>query len=401
VSWQDELRALDEKLSAGMISAEEYRRGRDEIVTKSMQNDRPSEPTNLPPAGEPSNPAAPTAVVPQAPGPQWTVESPFAPTTVHPPAPTGPGGPDQTMVVKNPGDADRTQVVRGPSAQPGPFGAPPQGGGWQAQPSSPWGNQPSVGNSAPPWGSSEFEPIQAARESWLRQGPEAFDSGSSKKGKIFAVIGVVVVLVGLAVYGIVYLTNNQPSSSVATGPTGGPTTVHTVTKPPLPLPPPSKAAPVDTQSALIDPPGTPRDGGGPVDLTSLSTNNLLPKPMIDALTQAGMTDGLLKTTIDNGTTIGIYALAVRGQSDASTVAHVYAGIQQNGGVPADERHAMQGVPVFSTPAGGPSVFRTVYVLYNRVVILETLGTDRVATEQLFTRLLHDQVSLAPPTVRKF
>jgi hypothetical protein len=61
---------------------------------------------------------------------------------------------------------------------------------------------------------------------------------------------------------------------------------------------------------------------------------------------------------------------------------------------------MKGVPVFSTPVDTKdAVFRAVYVLYNRVVIVETFGPDRAAVQEQFQQLLNSQVQLAPPTQR--
>jgi hypothetical protein len=41
----------------------------------------------------------------------------------------------------------------------------------------------------------------------------------------------------------------------------------------------------------------------------------------------------------------------------------------------------------------------VYVLYNRVIVVEALGTGYSTVQQTFNQVLHEQVALAPPTVR--
>lgn len=436
MTWQDELRALDANLAAGNISAEEYRRTRDEVLAKSAmapaapsQDPQQSGPQPMgvgtPPPGFPQpgtpppgfqQPGTPPPGFPQPgvnqpggqqqgqPGfgavPPWSMESTqyVQPVTAGPPPGATTGNPgDRTQVVRGGGDAERTQVVSGPGQQGGWRPAP----GQQPWPPAPGGAQQGGGDSAPPWGRPDFEPIMPAPESWIRQGPEAFDSGSGGRGKIIGISIAVVLVIGVAVAVVLFFVNknNGPSQQQAQHQTTQQTTT-TKPKPPLPAPPPAKAEPVDTQHALVDPPGDVRNGGGPLDLNTLSSDSLLPKTMVDALTQAGMTDGLLKTTTDNGVTIGLYGFTVRSQDDASTVAHTYAGVQTSGGVPSDEKHSLQGVPVFSTPSGATtSVFRAVYVLYNRVIIVETLGASYPTVEQTFTQVLHDQVALAPPTVR--
>lgn len=392
MTWQDELRALDASLAAGAISAEEYRRSRDEVLAKSAmafpepgQEQQPPQQQGTPPPGFPQ-PGTPPPGFPQpgtpAPGfpqpgqpafgavPPWSVERTQSVNPVS--------GSERTQVVPG-ADPERTQVVQRPQ------------GGWQRADEG--------GDSAPPWGRPDFQPVMPAPESWIRQGPEAFDSGfGSHRGRtIGIVVAVVVVVIGLAVGGILFFTNHNGGGTPQATQTQHPTTTTTA---PLPAPPPTKAPPVDTQHALIDPPGVVRNGGGALDLPSLRTRNLLPQPMVDALTQAGMTDGLLKTTTDNGMIIGLYAFTVTSQSDAVAAAHAYAALQVGGGLASDRKHSMQGVPVYSTPPSASNcAFRAVYVLYNRVIIVETLGSDYQQVEQTFTQVLHDQVALEPPTVR--
>jgi len=413
VTWQEELRALDQKLAAGTISAEEYRRTRDDVLAKTMSQGAPAQPNAEQTQGGPAEqqagqqPSGPQSGGTQSGGfgsqPPWSSEATQFVAPVTDSRATG-GAADRTQVVRS-GDADRTQIVPG-IGTPGPdgTGAPAGGQGrgtWPVTGQQNWQQQQSgdYGNSGPPWIRPGFEPIASPAESWIRQGPEAFNSGSGNRSRIIGITVAVLLVAGLAVGGVLLFTN-QSGTTQASPPPATTQSPPTTTKVKLPQPPPVKAAPVDTPHALVDPPGTARAGGGSLDLSTLATDNLLPKPMVDALNQAGMSEGLLKTTSDNGVIVGLYGLTVRGQSDASTVAQAYSAVQSGGGVPADAQRSMQGVPVFSTPSGTTtSVFRAVYVLYNRVIIVEALGSDYNTVRQVFTQVLQQQVALAPPTVR--
>lgn len=413
MTWQDELRALDANLAAGNISAEEYRRIRDEVLAKSamafpepgQQQQPPQQQPGTPPPGfqQPGTPPPgfqqPGTPPPgfQQPGPQqqgqtsfgavppWSAEATQSIQPVGRPYPN-----EKTQVVQG-GDAERTQVVPGQGNQ----GAWPPAGGWQRG-----GQQQDSADSSPPWGRPGFEPVMPSPESWIRQGPEAFDSGfGARRGRVIGIVVAVVVVIGLAVGAVIFFTSKSGTTNQAGGTTttthAPATTTHT-----LPAPPPTKTPPADTAHALIDPPGVVRNGGGVLDLNTLQTDNLLPKAMVDALSQAGMSNGLLKTTTDNGVIVGLYAFTVSSQADATSVAHAYASLQTSGGVPTDAKHSLQGVPVFSTaPSATTSVARAVYVLYDRVIIVEALGNDYTSVQQTFTQVLHDQIALSPPTVR--
>jgi hypothetical protein len=201
VSWQDELRRLDEELAAGRISADDYRSRRDQILS-----------TAVSPGAEPAAGASEsTTMMPP-------VQSPGQGTQ----GTRGQGGDaDKTQIVSGqdvgdsertqsvggwratpPDDPNRTQVVPGvpPQAQgsypprPAPPASPP--GGFQ-QP--PW--QQGEEDMAPPWAGQDFPPLAAASTpDWARQGPEVFeDEKKSSTGKVLGIIAIVVVLVGVAI----------------------------------------------------------------------------------------------------------------------------------------------------------------------------------------------------------
>ncbi|MGH4017966.1 MAG: hypothetical protein ACRDT0_01705 [Pseudonocardiaceae bacterium] len=407
MTWQDELRQLDEELAAGRLSAEDYRRRRDEALAQADAGDTPGDR----PADRPADPFPPPF--------RWETAAPDDTQVMQPVAEGEPEAapPDTTQVVHgsdqrddqrdDQGDSDRTQVISGtgspPQQSPGQPSfpdRPPQQTGEQGANWSPFGGPDS---SSPPWAGSDLPPIADQQSAWMRQGPEMFETegkGSQRK-RVVGIAVVAVLLVGLVVAGVFYAVS-LGSGDQAGG--GDPARTQQPPPPPpapqLPEPPAPSPPPADTPQALIDPPGEPRAGGGPLDLPKLESESLLPGPIVDSLRAADMTDGVLKTSMEGGTTIGMFAFALRDEQAAVTVTENIATVQRDGGLREDPKRALQGVTVLGTPSqSGSTVVRAVYVLYDRAVYVEAFGADRESVLNNFDQLLADQVNYAPPTVR--
>ncbi|MGH3491681.1 MAG: DUF1707 domain-containing protein [Sciscionella sp.] len=414
LTWQDEYRKLDEDLASGKLSAEEYRTRRDQVLQSSTST------THEPPSAaetQTMKPVGPPEASPDRDSQRHTSASP------------------------NPPDADvsgeRTQVVPGWQTQPESAGAgtqnpragahrqqPPasygygqQGrqpnqpnqpgqqnqGGQQNQPGQqPSWNQPS-GDANPPWEGAEFPPLAAPSHSnWIAAPGDGFDSAKpSGKGKRILLSGVgvlVVVAIGLVVWLLFIKPGGGQQANAGPNPSGSRSAVQTRAQ--LPEPPPVKPAPANDDAALVDPPGAARAGGGRLTLSKVESGKLLPTAVIAALKQGGMTSGALKTSTDGPSTVGLFALAVRDPQAAVTVANAYGIVQRGGGVPTDKALSLDGVEVFSNAANqANAVRRAVYVLYNRVIIVEAFGKQRAAVDRTFSSVLTKQVALAPPTKR--
>jgi hypothetical protein len=401
VTWQEELRKLDEDLASGKLSADTYRVRRDQVLSAAVSSVDPA---------QPPNPAADTSSSTQIIEPV-SPPSGFQQQNQPEPSQSGPipmNNPEATQAVA-PHDtsAERTQAVPPWQAQQG---RPPAGGYRQQGPVSPPGGfaqqQPPTWNApqedvSPPWASSELPPIapQGGFE-WVAQGPDSFEDGKpSGKGRkiVWSAVGVVVVVaIGLAVW--LLFGRGNGNDTQASPPAGQPAASTAPSVTPLPMPPPAKPEPEDDKSALITAPGTPRNGGGDLGLATLKTSKLLPDTVTQALDQGGMTSGRLNTSTQGSSTIGLYSLTLPNSQAASTVAAQYSEAQQSGGLPANRDLSMQGVPVFSTPPNTQqAVYRAVYVLYSRVIIVETFGTDQATVQSQFNSLLQSQVDHAPPT----
>lgn len=387
MTWQEELRKLDEDLAAGKLAADEYRTRRDQVLSSAVTPEDPSQQgqsqgstaeatQTMRPAG--TN-AERTQAVPSWNTPQQQRSSPSSGYSQQPSGSSSAGA--QQPAQQQPGASWSSG-----SGQQHPWNAP----------------QDDV---SPPWGGSDLPPVaQEKSPSWTTQGPESFDNtpkkGNGRKVALSVILVVVLVGIGVGVWALFIRSSNTGGTAPTAAPPA-PTSSQTVpTKEPLPEPPPAKEKPADNAAALIDPPGDERAGGGEFDLAALHENGLLPKSVVSALEEAGFTKGLLKTTTSGDVTIGLYALAVANEDAAATVAHEYALAQQEGGLPASRKHSLQGVPVFGTSKGGDAVFRAVYVLYDRVIIVDVYGPSDSSVEETFENILQQQVKHAPPTKRQ-
>ncbi|MDQ2583125.1 hypothetical protein [Saccharothrix yanglingensis] len=244
MSWQEDLAELDRTLAEGRISADEYRRRRDELLASATSSGA---------VGSPGTP----------PAPQQAPSGPFAPPVrwdAVPPRPQTPN-PEATQVVNNQANqqagADKTQVVsgqqRGQDADRTQYVAPitPPPGMPQQQPQQQgWQSGPPVGT--PPWGDS-FSPGDQ-NPSWIAQGPEVFDeSGGGGKGKVVGIVVAVVLLAGIA-FGAYWLWGRDSGSDQAGGGTSTSSTPTTTssTPPPDPLPVGEIPGKVSTNKAVTD-----------------------------------------------------------------------------------------------------------------------------------------------------
>jgi hypothetical protein len=218
VTWQDELQKLDNELASGRISADDYRRRRDEVLSGSAGGG----PAQNPQSG-PFAPPFKWEAQPPSTSDRTQVVNVQGPQQNQPQPPQQNPNPDATQVVaggqRGGGDADRTQFVA--PVQPGPGG---------------WGQPQQQQAAPPPWVGGDFDSINQPSPSWSH-GPEVFDESSGGgKGKVFAIIGVVLVL-ALIGGGIWWFTAGSKSGGDTTASSNppAPTTTSSSAGPKLPL----------------------------------------------------------------------------------------------------------------------------------------------------------------------
>ncbi|WP_017972703.1 hypothetical protein [Actinopolyspora halophila] len=425
MTWEDELQQLDAELAAGRISADEYRQRRDSVLGRAHaeQAEQSGSPSGGFPAQQPAWPQQHGAADPQSGGfGQQQQQNPFPPAfSWQQYGDQGHSGPQGVQQPPRQSSGDSTRVVNvnhPPTGAPQQPGFPQQGqqpgvppGGWPNSgqfPQQPGGEQaawaqqwPTADAPGTPWGNSDLPP-EHGDTSWMRQGPEVFETaGKSGKGKIagFAVGGVL--LVGVIVAGVFsFLSGEDGSQQRAAGPeTSTSTQTPTSTEPPLPEPPEAKPAPQNADNVLVPPPEGKKHPFNkeplkPAALEGAKSGVLFP-PVLKFALDNGVSDGWF-----NGTQspIGTSLIAVRmpDESTAEELTRKYRDQQETLTVLDDLSY--QGVPVHSSG----DILRAAYTTHDWMVVVEVRAGDKPASEarSLFEDLLSKQLAKTPPTVRE-
>ncbi|MFD0200107.1 MULTISPECIES: SHOCT domain-containing protein [Saccharothrix] len=384
MTWQEQLRQLDEALAAGKISAEDYRRQRDELLS-TAQSGGAQAPQTGPNSGPFPEPFRWSAQAPSAPQ-QPTSES----TQFLRPA-TPPGEADRTQVVPNAGPpADRTQVVpnAGPPADRTQVVGPQQGQPWppgpqQGQPQGGWNQGPD--SYSPPWGGDADFGANQWSGGFSAQGPEVFDeSGKSGKGKIIAVVAAVVVLLAAAGVYFFVIKPGSGGDPVATDTsTAAPTTTTTTKKKPDPF------------GSLIVPEGR-TSGPKTYDADQLATTKPLPTPDLLVLKQAGTTEARSVVVVENEVTTSMWAFK---SADPAALLTALETDQKRFGF-AEDPAIESSVPVYkSTQTSGAktiTVFRSHYATDTEVIRVEVFAANEADAKARFEAVLTEQLDHQAP-----
>ncbi|WP_089948224.1 hypothetical protein [Lentzea xinjiangensis] len=305
MTWQDELQKLDNELASGRISADDYRRRRDEVLSGSAGGG----PAQSPQSGPFAPPFKWEAQPPNTSDRTQVVNVQGAPPQPPQPQPQQPQNPnaDATQVVpggQRGGDADRTQFVA--PVQPGP-------GGW---------GQPQQQPAPPPWVGGDFDQINQPSPSWSH-GPEVFDESSGGgKGKIFAIIGVVLVL-ALIGGGIWWFTAGSKS---------GGTTANSNTAPP-PSTTSSSAGPKLPLNGLAGAVDAANTGPVTVDKASKEKSQFSPDEAA-LLTTCGAESGMSQVLFADDWFTQVHIFACTDGAAAKTAADALADLQKGYGFAA-------------------------------------------------------------------
>ncbi len=346
MSWQDELRKLDEELSAGRLSAEDYRRLRDRLVPQ----DRAA-------SGEPEPPPAPFP-----PAFRWETVAPSDETQV---IPAVDDEPDRTQVV-GPQDPDRTQVVSG--------GRPP----------------PSWDDSAPPWISADQPPVREQSPGWAVEPEFTAPPRRSGAGRIVGVVAAVVVVLALVGFGAYWLFGRDgvPQADEATAPEPPAASEQAPAPPSEPPPSPESTLP---DPAPVGGDGEPRTVPTATDLGAAGV--LTPHEFV-ALERAGVADSkLLVTTFPDGQRATILITRL---DDAPTVRDELAALQEDYGFEA-AGGAIPGLSAFllRKDPTGMTVGRGFYVSGDILVRIEVVGPNLVPTADQFDTIARQQTAALP------
>lgn len=392
MSWQEELRKLDEELASGQLSADDYRVRRDQVLSSAV--------------GQPDAPPAP-----ESPGPDATQVIP--PINSAPATPQQPAEADRTQAVP-PTDPSRTQAISPWQAQsPGQYAAPqypasppggfpqsgpisPAGGFPQAGPASPPGGFPQAGafpgwnttdaDQVPPWGGGELSSLnsQGGEPGWAQQGPESFDTKPRKGNgkKIAAIVGVVVVLVGVALGAYLLWGRNTPDGSDSHA--GPPPISSQAPQPPGPM-------------AIADFPGQAEDQHNVTTFNDIPGLRLLTPEELSTYSDAGAGPvNLVVKDLPDGNRAIVLVVQVTTPSAAQNAANGLLDIQITNGA-REFGNVPDGVQasVFDPGDGGTAQVRGHYAHDDKIVRIEVAGKNLQADETDFSSILRAQLQVLP------
>ncbi|MEV6241757.1 hypothetical protein [Lentzea sp. NPDC051838] len=371
MTWQDELQKLDLELASGRITADDYRRRRDEVLSGSAGAPAPQQPQQQAPFAQPFRwQATPPQQQPQqAPNPDATQV--VTPGQVP--------SPDKTQVVNTQqqgSDGERTQFVRpvtGPNQQQG---------GWQS-------NQPV--SAPPPWttgGDGGFGPMGDPTPGWIAQGPETFDDARERggKGKVFAIIGVILVL-ALIGGGIWWFAGR--SNTGGGGETVAETTQQTTTSKPKPKD--------DLEIGVL--PGSPEKQDHIKSYEDIVSEKLLSDEENTAYATAGATKARVGlTTLPNGDVVQIITVQAKDATAAAAAVDALGALQIKFGFkPYTGGAAPAGVTAAQVDPNGNNKgsVRGHYAHKNTIVRVQVAGKDPAAFSKDFDAMLAAQITALP------
>jgi hypothetical protein len=398
MSWQDDLRQLDQALAQGQLSADEYRRRRDQLLAAAAGTGTPQQP---PAPEQPIQQQPPSGPLPVQQPPSGPIPVQQPPAAQQPPQQQNPSGPfappfrweasnpDATQVVAGPNSAaDRTQIVsqQQPEAERTqtlrPLSGPPSQFG-QQPPAPPWqSHQPDP--AAPPWGTDDG-PVSMPQPTWLSHGPEVFstDSGESKKGKVWLIVAAVVVVIGLGVGAFFFFGNKKdnPSPPVAQSTSQTPTT-----------------KPKDNLS-VADLDGTPGDVANITTFAEAERKGFMTadENKIYKTNDAGKTRMAIATQAD-GITVYIFTAEFTSASKAATVADALIQQQITYGLKTRDGQP-QGVRAtdISKPDEKLAAIRAHYVHNGTVIRIQVAGTDMTQVGTAYDKVIKDQLEVLSAT----
>ncbi len=363
MSWQDEQRRLDEELSAGQLSAEDYERRRDELRSQHTTGDADAG------GDQPETGQAQQAATPFPPAFRWETKPDEGNETTQLFTPVDA---DETQVVTpQPNDTDRTQVVYGgPRAQQGP-------------------QRPVARESAPPWASSDLPPMQQPDPVWTRQ-PEPFESEQPSNAPRIAIVAAVVVVVllliggGVATYWLVSGDGTQADQSPAPAPQQPAAGEQ---QPPAPQP----------GADLPDPAGIGGDGQPRVvpTLSELQAADVLTPQEYAVVADAGATASkVVVSSFEDGPTASVLITRLDGGEEAAAVRDELAAVQREAGLKQSEPTQDPGLEtyyLFYEPGVVPTV-RGFYRSGDLLVRIEVVGPEPRPTASRYDIIVPQQLA---------
>lgn len=399
MSWQEELRRLDEELAAGRLSADEYRVRRDQVLSSAVTPSSQAQPqqTGAAEATTTFSPVAKPGAETHDPNADKTQivsgQSAFPERTQV--VGSGNAAPERTEVVQGwqvarpSSDAERTQVVPGVPLQSVSYSQAPRsapGHHDYAPHQSDWNNQQEHLSS--PWAGAEFPPLSTAMGGgWVQQGPEVFEtSGKSKSGKVWLTVGLVVLLLGIGAGAFFFF---RPDSTPTAGGNGGQTTTQ----------------PAPTTTTKVRMPGAPiAELPGQISNTAkiktfadVEGIKYLTAKEIEAYKAGGASESKIGIAKEGDVQIIILVVQVQDDAAAKTARDALAALQQEYKMAPLETKPGVVAASSDTATSGP-IRRAHYASGKQLVRIQVQGKDAVAVDTLLTDMITAQLEELPANV---
>jgi hypothetical protein len=378
MTWQEELRQLDSALAGGELSANEYRKRRDEILAAASSAQAPS-PIIGPPTG-PQSVAAPdedkgdddsevTQIVTVDESKQ-TASSDDA---------------DSTQIISNPVTngasqppvAERTQVIAAASA-------PPQQPQWAALPPTQNASTGMFPPVPPPPSVSTVTPLDAQ---------DLFTSNKAARGGgkpwLVAVIAIVVLaLVGGAVWWFAFRGTGSPASADAEQQTSQEKSASAEPPPPVDI-------------TKIDLPGDAVDNSGAMDIARAGELKVIAPAEAALLGDSGVNALVYSGAAAGNYRFMLYSFESDGPGKAKELTDAVSGVQQQMGLkPITIGDVAHGVQVTGLTNGSAAVLRGLYTYGNTTIELSVLQVpvgDATELATQFATAMKTVTDAAPPT----
>jgi hypothetical protein len=381
VSWQEELRKLDEELASGHLSADDYRVRRDQVLSSAVTQSE----SNSSPQTQHEQAATPSAQG------QSNADSTQVIQPLSPPQGFAQQGPGQQGVTQDP---ERTQAVSNWQAQ-SPPASPASGFPQQAQPQQP--NQPQQvpwnapdSDMSPPWGGSDLPPIHGGEpNSWVTQGPETFqETNRGGKGKVIGIALAILFLGGVALGAfLIWGTgNSQGEDPAAQPPASNGQANQTVS----PSPPPDSLP-------IAQMPGTPEFHDEIQTFDDVTAIDYLDQREIDLYEEADAAEArLLVQHLEDGSRAVVLLMKADSPASAEQASSDLGTLQEENGAKAVSGGEPGVATTLYVQEGGPAQIRAHYShedIIARVEVTSPAGAE--AAKAAFNKIIAAQLDILP------
>lgn len=348
MTWQDELRRLEDDLAAGRVSAEDYRIRRDQLLSSANAS---------PP---PNTSGDDTQIIPP-------IRDDAQPTQV-----VGRSGQQQQASPQQYQQGYQQGVPQQPAQPPTQQPAQPRPGIL---------DQPPQDDNEPPWAGNQFPPVSAGSSEWVKQGPEVSRSDNGARGKLVGIIAGVVLIALLGVGAWLLFGQSSGGQKQASGD-------HATEEGKQAGKPKKKPNPL----GIVTPKGQPEAHDDVTDMKGLKGANYLTPREQQAYTDAVTSKTVFKVSHDGKTSIVLVGAKTNSSHGAEKAAKALNDAQLSTGMKPASGHPPKGIYVAQLHDKPPnnSEIRAHYAHGSTIVRVHVYGKQFKSVQRDFDATLSAQ-----------